>query len=290
MRGGGGGRTVFVLGVLAAAVAAAAALFVGREWRRTEALLRLLDSEDEGEALAAAEELGERREPLAIPRLFEVFRRREILPEFPDEIPDRFRAMARAIIRRGIPPDALVDLLGDPYLPVAVFAAWILGTMGQGADPAIPGLARALQSDHTEIRSAAAEALAGIGTPGTVPSLLTALGDRHRDVSGWGRRGLLAVAAPSDESIPLLARLVTTGVPDDRVIAAGVLEKAGPRAAGAAKALAMAARSAEAEVRLACAKALAAIGPAAEEALQDAARSEDPAVGGIAREALSKIR
>jgi hypothetical protein len=290
MRKEGGKRAALVLGAAAAAVAIAAVLAFGRTWRRTETLLGLLGSEDEGEALAAAEELGARREPGTIPRLLEVFRAHESRPVFPYRLPERFQAMARAILRRGIPPPpALLEALDADEVPVVVFAAWILGAMGEAADPAIPHLARALGSDRVEVAAAAAEALASIATPRTAPPLLAALGDRRRDVSGQARKGLAALPAPSDDSIPLLARLVVTGVPDDRIIAAGLLEKAGQKAASATGALSKAARAEEADVRLASAKALAAIGPAAKGDLENAARSEDPAVSEVAREALARI-
>jgi HEAT repeat protein len=76
----------------------------------------------------------------------------------------------------------LAKALEDPDLEVQTAAIEALSSLGPSATHAVDQLVRSLQSQHVEIRRAAAAALGAIGSARAIPGLVESLGDDDADV------------------------------------------------------------------------------------------------------------
>lgn len=185
-------------------------------------LIRALSSPDATVAFAAARTLA--RTDAAVPALAEALK---------SGSPALRREAARILPAHGArAAAALLPNLAGPDRDLAERSARILAETGPAAAPAVPALAKAVHTSTGALKHAAADALAGIGTPA-------------------GKWLAAALKAPD---------------PKVRAAAAGVVAAMNPPSPEAAMPLAAALDDAEPEVRAAAARALAAY-PAEAQAL-----------------------
>jgi HEAT repeat protein len=87
---------------------------------------------------------------------------------------------------------ALVERLDDPDPVVRVHAAMVLGSLGEGAQEAVPALVKLLREGEVQDRRVAALALGEVGPAAeeAVQALLEATGDEDEGVSKLAMRAL----------------------------------------------------------------------------------------------------
>ena len=167
---------------------------------------------------------------------------------------------------------ALEDLLKDPSFPVRMYAVRALSQIGSPTKAAIPGLLWALQQpDSSELRQAAAKALAGIGAEAkeAVAALVICLKDDERNVRIEAMRSLRVIGPQAHEAIPALLAALKDPDFDMRRMAAMALGKIGRDADCVAALTVMLTedREGNADLRTAAAYAIAEMGPHAKAAL-----------------------
>lgn len=138
---------------------------------------------------------------------------------------DGERATARAeLVKIGKPavPQVLAVLSGDPVYLGREGAAFVLGRSGDAR--AVRPLIAALADDYDAVRQEASQALARIGGPGTVETLLEAVGKGGSDpflAAGAATLGLLG----DKRALPALEKLMKHGNPDVAAAAAEALRR-----------------------------------------------------------------
>jgi HEAT repeat protein/lysophospholipase L1-like esterase len=240
--------------------------------------------------------------------------------------PDVLRA------RFGPRTPALADLLaalGNPDPGVRAAAAWAIGSLVAGGEPAGAGsallrLAEVLRDEQETARAAAARALGAVGAKATataplllavledpradvraaaalalsrmelaasaVPSLVKALGSGDGYVRGFAAWSLGNLGPEARDAVPALVEAL--GADDTANVASAALARIGPAAAQAVPALAADLRGTEAGRRWRAARTLGRIGPMAEAAVPDlraALRDPNEAVRAHAARALGRI-
>ncbi|HUY32298.1 MAG TPA: HEAT repeat domain-containing protein [Pirellulales bacterium] len=189
-----------------------------------------------------------------------------------------------------------VAALDDGILDVRTHAIRALGAIGKDAAPAVPRLAKFLDSEHEWVRISTYCALAGIGvldetSRSRLTAALTANSRRERYEAA---HALAACGEPVDQILPTMIELATS---DGffRNEALEYLETMGPAAAPATGPLSQLLTQSKANgyedvgnVELA-GRALAAIGPAAVAGLTAALRNRDPGVRQVAARSLGEI-
>ena len=91
-------------------------------------------------------------------------------------------------VRRTLPclPDTLdklIDNLQDPSQVVRIYAATVLGSMGEEAEPAVPALVKLLQTGDAQDRRLAALTLGEIASEDAIPALCDAVDDDDKSVA-----------------------------------------------------------------------------------------------------------
>lgn len=160
---------------------------------------------------------------------------RKAIPDLADGLKSHFEAVSKAALK-------MLHMIGPPVVPHLadallqggdttdkVFMLQILGRIGPGAAPAVPGLTQALSSKLLPARIAAATALGNIGPAAApaVPALVAGLADQYSD----GRQAMaecLARVGPTEPAIPALLPLLADRESRVRRAAAAALERIGP--------------------------------------------------------------
>jgi HEAT repeat protein len=166
----------------------------------------------------------------------------------------------------------LEDLLNDPSLPVRMYTVRALSQIGSPSKAAIPGLLWALQQpDSSELRQAAAKALAGIGPEAkvAVAALVARMHDDEQNVRLEAMKSLRAIGPQAREAIPALIAVLKDPNVDLQRMAAMTLGSIGRDADSIAALTAMLKEDQEgnADLRVAAAYAMAAMGPPAKTAI-----------------------
>jgi HEAT repeat protein len=126
---------------------------------------------------------------------------------------------------------ALAEALADEERDTRqVAAARVLGRIGAEAAAAVPTLTQALRSEHTHVRQAAAEALAGIGPAAApaVPALADKLSDWSPAVRQATAEALGRVGPAADVAVPALIQLLSDREETARQAAVTALVRIGP--------------------------------------------------------------
>jgi len=166
----------------------------------------------------------------------------------------------------------LKKVLGSSKLPLRLFAAKALGTIGPPARDAIFELSRALMDMDRAVRLEATLSLGKIGpAAGSAHPLVAALLDKDPEVSARALDELEKVDRFVKADVPGLLLLLPSNQPAVRVFAASALGKIGPEARDAVPLLRKGLTDAEAKVRRSAATALGKIGPPAWSAAPDLA-------------------
>lgn len=120
----------------------------------------------------------------------------------------------------------LAEGVGDIH---QVFVAKTLGHIGHEAAPAVPALARALTSEFTQVRQAAADALSAIGEPSepAVPALVLLLGDWNAGVRRAAARAVARVGRAADLAVTALVQILADRDEEVREAAVEALSQVG---------------------------------------------------------------
>ena len=182
----------------------------------------------------------------------------------------------------------LVQMLGDPYEPAAINAAYALAAIGA---PAIPALREAIRSGSPNVLLNAGYAFAAMGAE-AVPTLLELINDPAEPVRSAAVFALSEIQECDGDVIGALARLTKDSEARVRLHAVEALGMKNSQAKNALPALIDALRDADTETRFNAALSIARLGPVANEAVPALiAAYDDPDryVRGYSIEALHQI-
>lgn len=104
-------------------------------------------------------------------------------------------------------------------------AARALGTLGPGAEPAVPALTKALHDRDPQVSYTAASALSQIG-PGAVPALLRGLSDPNPLVRSRAAYALGQIGSAAEPALPMLIQSfadTNQAVRESAIYAAGII-------------------------------------------------------------------
>jgi HEAT repeat protein len=156
-----------------------------------------------------------------------------LLPLLKDEDMGVRRSMVYTLARFGPKSKEVIDALCErlreqsEHPSVRSTAAYVLGNLGQAAQPAVPMLREVLEGTEGEVRIAAATALwrtTGQTTP-TLPILLQALEHKDVRIREQAVQSLAVIAPPVSGVVAALVRALADPEPSVRWAACGVLER-----------------------------------------------------------------
>ncbi len=182
----------------------------------------------------------------------------------------------------------LTQMLGDPYEPAAINAAYALAAIGA---PAIPALREAIRTGSPNAVRNAGYAFAAMGGE-AIPALLELVNDASVPIRCAATFGLSEIRECDGDVIGALARLTKDSEARVRLHAVEALGMKSGQAKNALPALIDALRDADTDTRFNAALAMARLGPAASEAvpaLVAALEDSDRYVRGYSVEALHQI-
>ena len=196
--------------------------------------------------------------------------------------------------KEAVPVPLLIDALADPDFGVRGMAAEMLGEIGLKAEPAVPALRKALQSNDVWIRGSAALALVRImGTKATmaVPALIDGLDDEDQDLREDNLRALQTMGSLAKEALPALLWLAKK---DDalRALTAETIWRITGEPETPVNLLQQVLKGADPEARRNAVRILGQMGPdakAAVSALLTLTQDEDPELRAASMESLQRI-
>jgi HEAT repeat protein len=162
----------------------------------------------------------------------------------------------------------LINALNDKGAPPSVrhMAAYALGEIGPGSEPAIPALTQSLSDDNEYVRSSATYALRKIGEPAR-RAILDIISNGRGTARQAAAKALMGFNPPFQEAIPLLLATMTDDLPGARAQAIETLVSIRAFDARVITNLTVALKDPSPEVRLAAVKALSEAGWKAQAAI-----------------------